>query len=252
MTLGDTIALRPQRPVGTWSIQGQPGEVVLSERAAVQVIGGGLPAVPDTRALITPRELTLLLRPRGRGESLAALRRNLLPFCRPETALFQLIYAGAQRTLELTCCYRAGLDYLTLQLVAPSPLWSGGAAVLGVATAAVTPACSAAVAPTLLLSGAGSVTRVRNTFSYGFTVLDLLFALTVQPGETIAIDAGRCTVTSTARGSLLHTLLPGSRLASFRLFPSAPNDLTLAAEPGVTLSYRYNPAWWSWEDADAE
>ena len=29
-------------------------------------------------------------------------------------------------------------------------------------------------------------------------------------------------------------------------------DLTLAAEPGVTLSYRYNPAWWSWEDADAE
>lgn len=247
MTLGDTIALRPRVP-GIWSVQG-PGEILLSERAAVQVVGGGLPAVPDSRALATPRELTLLLRPRGRGESLSALRRDLLPFCRPETPSFQLIYTGAQRSLELSCAYRSGLDELALQLVATNPLW-GSASVAGAAPAVITLGCSATVAPTLVLGGSGAVTRIRNTFAFTNTVLDLLFSLTVQPGETITIDPTRCTIVSTARGSLLETLLPGSRLASFRLFPGAPNDLALTAGPGVTLTYRYNLGWWSWEEAD--
>ncbi len=240
MSLGHTIVRTP-RGAGTWSVQGVTSELNLSERAVVE-LGGQIG--PDAR------ELVLTLRPRA-GVDVAQLRRDLLPFCRPETNTFTLLYVGAVRALELACAYRGGLESLSLRLRAPELRWLGGGTQSFALPASTVILGSAATAPTLRLSGAGAVARIRSTFNHGYLVRDLLLNLTLAPGEIVAIDTAALTITSSTRGALLGALQAGSQLASFRLLPDGLNQLELTADAGVSCQCQYSPAWWSWEDADA-
>lgn len=246
MSLGHTIVRTP-RGAGTWSVQGVTSELNLSERAVVE-LGGQIG--PTGQVGAPGQELVLTLRPRA-GVDVAQLRRDLLPFCRPETNTFTLLYVGAVRALELACAYRGGLESLALRLVAPELRWLGGGTQSFALPASTVILGSAATAPTLRLSGAGAVARIRSTFNHGYLVRDLLLNLTLAPGEIVAIDTAALTITSSTRGALLGALQAGSQLASFRLLPDGLNQLELTGDAGVNCQCQYSPAWWSWEDADA-
>ncbi len=254
MTLGDTIALRPERPAGTWSIQSSSMVLDLSSRAAVRVLGGGLLGANQ------PRRLTVELGPRGRGESLAALRRDLLPFVRPEAGGLTLSYAGKVRTVSLPCRYVEGLDALRLTLVARSSTWrafadteSGmieGTLTLGTPTP-ITPQGTAGTPPWFLctFAAAGALTSIENGV---VGVDDLAYTILFggeQPGvgAELQVDCARVMVVPAA---YLKLVQPGSAFSSFRLVGGVENILAVAGANLSTVRYGYYPRFWSWEDAD--
>src|SRR5262249_33695061 len=117
MALGDTIRASPSKAAGAWSIQTSDLSLELSSRAAVTVSGGLL------LGATTPARLVLTLQPRGHGENQGTLRRDLLPYVRPEAGGLQITYTGAQRAMYLPCKYVEGLERLELVLEAKAATW---------------------------------------------------------------------------------------------------------------------------------
>jgi len=250
MRLGDTIAIRPQRPIGSWSLTSEAGDLILSSAADVLVTGGGL---PPTSALLAPREITLTLRARRSGVSLPVLRGQLLPFCRREIGLVGLQYEGLYRTLQLACSYVDGLDSLAPRFVAPDPRWVGDLSPGYSLPGPVVLLGTAAAAPSITLLGGssgGTVSSITLTNSgYADLEFQLLFILTIAASTSVVIEVGRRTIQRLPGGSALSTLQAGSQLASFFLYPGT-NDLAIVKTGTVTASLQYSARYWSWEDAD--
>lgn len=64
---------------------------------------------------------------------------------------------------------------------------------------------------------------------------NLFFNLELMPGERLAIDTERATITSTFRGNLMSTLLPGSNLSTFHLAPGVNRIGVFILTTGMAL-----------------
>lgn len=108
---------------------------------------------------------------------------------------------------------------------------------------------TAPTSPIITITGPGRLRRIAN-----LTTGQSLYAqLTLNAGETAVLDLtpGRLSFTSSFRGNILSTLLPGSTLADFQLAPGANTiavyvDGTTSSATGATI--RYRPAYASIDD----
>ena len=253
MRLGETIGIAP-RPAGSWWLQTAELALELSAHADVRVAGGGLLGAGQARLL------TVTLTPRCRGESLAQLRRDLQPYCRPEAGGLTLVYAGAARTVQLPCRYVEGLDTLRLVLAARAATWLSYAntmsgrqeGMLSLNTPTwVTPLGTAASAPLFELTYAagGALTSIENSVAGVYDLAYQIVFAGAQPsgGTKLQVDCARVTV---APAAYLTLLQPGSTFGSFRLVGGVENVLTVAGANLTSVRYSYYPRFWSWEDAD--
>ncbi|HEX6293377.1 MAG TPA: hypothetical protein VFZ66_29620 [Herpetosiphonaceae bacterium] len=102
------------------------------------------------------------------------------------------------------------------------------------------------------------VVTVRNTTAFQIRVYELAntttgdaiyFNLVLVPGETLTIDLrpGSRGITSSVRGNVISSVLPGSRYATWRLQPGI-NNVAFFAEPGPEVTLVYRPRAWSADD----
>jgi ubiquitin-protein ligase len=117
---------------------------------------------------------------------------------------------------------------------------TAGSAITGAVTS-VTNSGSAATAPTLTLTGPG---RVYQLINYA-TGERIFFNLVLNSGETATLDLARRTFTSSFRGNILNTVLPGSSIATFRLLPGANAINLFIGDATATASLSWRERYWS-------
>lgn len=112
----------------------------------------------------------------------------------------------------------------------------------------VTNSGSAAAYPVLTMQGAGRVYQLVN-WSTGEAIA---FDLVLLDGETITLDLRphRKTITSSFRGNLLRTVVPGSSLATWRLLPGENRVALLVDDPNASATLAWYERHWSLDGAD--
>lgn len=95
--------------------------------------------------------------------------------------------------------------------------------------------------PVIKITGPGPLYKITNNI-IGH---ELNFNLTLLTGETATLDLrpGYKTFTSTFRGNIISTILTGSDVVSFALYPGS-NDVAIFA-PGCTVSLIWDERHWS-------
>lgn len=76
---------------------------------------------------------------------------------------------------------------------------------------------------------------------------EIYFDLTLNSGEEVILDLrpGKKTFVSTFRGNIIHTILPGSDVATFRLTPGENNISILVSDASATAFLTWDERHWS-------
>lgn len=264
--------------MGSWKIVDRQSNVIDLRANGIHVLewaGMGMPPVAHKvqAAPLTPGALFrgYKVQPRlvtlhqmlSEPDHLSYLGKRLLlsNIFRPDVVLDDttpmfLRYTGGMRDLELEVQYDAGFELagripsaeiLAVRLIAYNPflqeLVDDGPFALTIGgTAVVTNNGTAAAWPIITLTGAGTVTQVKNDTTGHELNLD---SLVLAAGEILTIDLRffEKTFVTDVAGNVAGAVLPGSDVADFRLLPGS-NTISVNAAAAASGDIKWRPYHW--------
>ena len=147
---------------------------------------------------------------------------------------------------DVTAAYSASTGELTLGFgVGGTACAAAVTAVTNSGTAAAYPILTAS-APTTAATDAEGVMRLTQLINY--TSKDAIyFNLTMVAGEVLTLDLrpGQKTFTSSFRGNIIDTILPSSKLSTWRLLPGVNNISIWLTGGSGAAKLSFNERFWS-------